>query len=488
MRNRLVITLCAVVSLLAGAGLLTFWLVRSLAPAAALNYTPWPLSPEPYTQADLDEALALRTEGYEAQSVAAFDRALADWTNEAAFHAREERIRRLLCSYEEDGPEAEFVLGTLAAAMGACSDRHYGGYCTQITPAYADAAAYTRSEDVFGDSYVVYEASASYTIRYQMPDESRLTVGERDRILTRYRQDGGRAVEGGGHDPCPEAGAETAGPVPVHPVDGAGGHPARRLLRLWPGGGRDPVRLSALSLKLIAIAAMVVDHIAFTFVPYGTPLWTVMDAAGKLTGPIMFYMAVEGFHHTRSIRRYLARLSVFAGVSYFPFLYFCAMGQPEQMDPLRLNVIYTILLGVLAVWVRRRPWPAPLRAVLLLLLACLSIPGDWGIWGFSIIVVLDFYYGDFRNQAFGYTLVVLFAVNTVSLLTGPAYDLLYLGGLSSPADYLLGVENLGMFLPLLLLRYYDGTRGTDRPWGKWLFYLFYPAHLLLLGLLAHILR
>ena len=187
MRNRLVITLCAVVSLLAGAGLLTFWLVRSLAPAAALNYTPWPLSPEPYTQADLDEALALRTEGYEAQSVAAFDRALADWTNEAAFHAREERIRRLLCSYEEDGPEAEFVLGTLAAAMGACSARHYSGYCTQITPAYTDAAAYTRSEDVFGDSYVVYEASASYTIRYQMPDESMLTVGERDRILTSYR-------------------------------------------------------------------------------------------------------------------------------------------------------------------------------------------------------------------------------------------------------------------------------------------------------------
>ena len=37
------------------------------------------------------------------------------------------------------------------------------------------------------------------------------------------------------------------------------------------------MRLSALSLKLIAIAAMVVDHVAFTFVPYGTPLWTVMD-------------------------------------------------------------------------------------------------------------------------------------------------------------------------------------------------------------------
>lgn len=119
------------------------------------------------------------------------------------------------------------------------------------------------------------------------------------------------------------------------------------------------MRLSALSLKLIAIAAMVVDHIAFTFVPYGTPLWTVMDAVGKLTGPIMFYMAVEGFHHTRSIRRYLARLAVFAGVSYFPFLYFCAMGQPEQMNPLRLNVIYTIFLGCWPSGCAAAPGPHP---------------------------------------------------------------------------------------------------------------------------------
>ena len=154
--------------LLAGAGLLTFWLVSLLAPAAALRLHTWPLSPEPYAQADLDEALALRTEGYEAQSVAAFDRALADWTNEAAFHAREERIRRLLCSYEEDGPEAEFVLGTLAAAMGPPAGTT-AATAHRVPPAYTDAAAYTRSEDVFGDSYVVYEASASYTIRYQMP-------------------------------------------------------------------------------------------------------------------------------------------------------------------------------------------------------------------------------------------------------------------------------------------------------------------------------
>ena len=188
MRNRLVITLCAVVSLLAGAGLLTFWLVRSLAPAAALNYTPWPLSPEPYTQADLDEALALRTEGYEAQSVAAFDRALADWTNEAAFHAREERIRRLLCSYEEDDlPRPNLSSVPWPPPWGPAPPGTTAATAHRLPRPMQMLPPIPGPEDVFGDSYVVYEASASYTIRYQMPDESRLTVGERDRILTSYR-------------------------------------------------------------------------------------------------------------------------------------------------------------------------------------------------------------------------------------------------------------------------------------------------------------
>ena len=52
MRNRLVITLCAVVSLLAGAGLLTLWLVRSLAPAAALINAPSPTELYPLSLQD----------------------------------------------------------------------------------------------------------------------------------------------------------------------------------------------------------------------------------------------------------------------------------------------------------------------------------------------------------------------------------------------------------------------------------------------------
>ena len=78
--------------------------------------------------------------------------------------------------------------------------------------------------------------------------------------------------------------------------------------------------------KYIAIAAMVIDHIAFAFVPDGTALAIVMHIIGRLTGPIMFFSAVEGYHHTRDLNRYLLRLAAFAAISWFPSLYFKSGG------------------------------------------------------------------------------------------------------------------------------------------------------------------
>ena len=80
--------------------------------------------------------------------------------------------------------------------------------------------------------------------------------------------------------------------------------------------------LSLNHLKAVAVAAMVIDHIAFAFVPDGTLLAILLHSIGKITGPTMFFAAVEGCHHTRNLNRYLLRLAVFALVSWFPFLYF----------------------------------------------------------------------------------------------------------------------------------------------------------------------
>ena len=189
------------------------------------------------------------------------------------------------------------------------------------------------------------------------------------------------------------------------------------------------------SLKYAAIAAMTVDHIAYAFVPNGTVLALVMHFFGRITGPVMFFSAVEGYHHTRNLNRYLFRLAAFAAISWFPFLYFRYGGDLSEMAFMRPNVIYTIFMGVLAIKIRRseRIRNPAIRASLILVLVILCVPADWGC-------------------------------------TGIMYS----------------AENLGAFLPVILLSQYNGRRGGGKL-SKWFFYLYYPTHLLLLGMLQAVL-
>ena len=82
--------------------------------------------------------------------------------------------------------------------------------------------------------------------------------------------------------------------------------------------------LSSNAIKLIAIAAMTVDHIAWAVFP-GYPkefLPLLMHIIGRITCPIMCYCIAEGYHYTRNIRKYTARLFVFALISHFCYIYF----------------------------------------------------------------------------------------------------------------------------------------------------------------------
>ena len=234
--------------------------------------------------------------------------------------------------------------------------------------------------------------------------------------------------------------------------------------------------LSLNHLKAVAVAAMVIDHIAFAFVPDGTLLAILLHSIGKITGPTMFFAAVEGCHHTRNLNRYLLRLAVFALVSWFPFLYFHFGGDLAAIQLMRPNVIYTIFLGVLAVRIRRSPrlcsaW----KVLLILLLFILSVPADWGYTGVVIILVFDYYYGSWKHQAFAYCMVVMLDMGVLSLLIHPFFGLFYDHVFQIDWElYAYSVEYVGAFLPLLLLSRYTGRHGTSGGFSKWFFYMFYP--------------
>lgn len=242
------------------------------------------------------------------------------------------------------------------------------------------------------------------------------------------------------------------------------------------------------NLKYIAIIAMAIDHIAYAFVPDGSMLSIVMHFIGKITGPIMFFSAVEGYHHTKNINKYILRLGVFTLISWFPFVYFIYGGVLAEINFIKPNVIYTILLGVMAIRIRRELKNPFIKTVLVLCLIILCIPADWGTLGIIIIIVFDYFYGNFKNQAFGYCMIVLLDVGVLSMITYPFFSLIYEHIFYIDDEYfMMSLENIGMFIPIILLYFYNGQKGKSGKFSKWFFYIFYPLHLLILGLIQSIL-
>ena len=224
--------------------------------------------------------------------------------------------------------------------------------------------------------------------------------------------------------------------------------------------------LSGAVLKWIAVVTMFIDHAAVVLIEGS---WTAgiravsysqylfLRGVGRLAFPIYCFLLVEGFLHTRDIRRYLLRLLVFGLISELPFnLAF----RSSLFSTSYQNVYFTLFLGLLAVWAYAqvvKKLPAPRWAgVLLGLLAAAPwvvaaelLNTDYGLWGSGLILVMYLlrHFPLWRDLS---SALVLYQ--------------------SSP------LEVVG-YLDFLLFHFYNGQRGRQ---PKYFFYLFYPCHLLLL--------
>lgn len=251
------------------------------------------------------------------------------------------------------------------------------------------------------------------------------------------------------------------------------------------------IALNRGQLKLLAIVAMVIDHIAWAFVPLSTPLGQVMHFFGRLTGPMMAYFLAEGYLHTRNVKRYAARLGIFALLSWGPFCYFETGLSPVSLTvghaaggyshlyisfldctliirPM-FGVLYTLFLGLLALWLwDKGRCPVWCKLLSVAVLCLLSFWGDWKILG-VLYPLCFFLFRDSPKVKWTLFCLLTFAVQLPNVLR------------SSPVYWLF---QIGIFLvPPLLQFFYNGEPGSKHPAQKWFFYVFYPAHLLLLALL-----
>ena len=228
--------------------------------------------------------------------------------------------------------------------------------------------------------------------------------------------------------------------------------------------------LNGSELKYIAIFAMLLDHIAWLFIPSDTALAIGLHFIGRTTAPIMCFFISEGYHYTRNIRRYFIRMAVFAVISHFAYAFcfrgsFFAAGQE--------SVIATLTFCLLAVHVYNSTKISnAFKLPIILLIAHFAKYCDWGAFAVIFTLVFEISRGSKKRQLLAYSLTALLYVlpNIKQLINGSE------GAVTS-------IYKVGVFLPILLLALYNGERGGGK-FSKWLFYVFYPAHMILLGYIS----
>lgn len=237
------------------------------------------------------------------------------------------------------------------------------------------------------------------------------------------------------------------------------------------------------TLKIIAIILMAFDHIGATFIEHGVlsnvthienlnnkisliishsewESWIILDLClrliGRLAFPIFCFLLVEGFLHTSNIKKYMLRVFSFAFLAEIPFnlavnnsvLYF------EKN-----NTLFTLLIGLVVLYFYRffgdsmKDKFKKATVVILGMLAAVLFHTDYSFFGVGFIFLL--YY--FRNHKKMRTIIGVICSSCE--LTAP--------------------------LSFLFINSYNGKRGRDL---KYLFYIFYPLHLLIIDLVFRIVQ
>lgn len=204
--------------------------------------------------------------------------------------------------------------------------------------------------------------------------------------------------------------------------------------------------LSASALRLTALFTMLVDHMGMILFPWAG--W--MRWVGRLSFPIFAFQIAEGYHHTHNFRRYCLRLLAFGLISEIPFNLMVSGGILYLGHQ---NVMFTLLLGLLAIHFCEQKKYLPL---MLVLLAGKLLGTDYGTLG--VATVLAFH---------------LFRESLIPLVISQAVIHGFCFG---------GVQTFAL-AALIPIRLYNRQKGRGGKALQMASYLFYPIHMLILSVI-----
>lgn len=187
----------------------------------------------------------------------------------------------------------------------------------------------------------------------------------------------------------------------------------------------------------------------------------ILNVIGRIAFPIFAFTLNEGYVHTRSLKKYLLRLFIFAVSIQMPSILF---GYDYPM-----NIFFTLFLGLLSIYIfNLKKMNVILKIILIgfILFFSRKFKLDYGIYG--ILVIINF--NIFRNNKFK-ILMNFLVLNIYNVIFPKVFDL--------PDTQLFSL------ISLVFIFMYNGEKGRSM---KYFFYLFYPIHFFILEVIKFILE
>ena len=232
--------------------------------------------------------------------------------------------------------------------------------------------------------------------------------------------------------------------------------------------------LSSAALHILAMGLMLCDHLWATVIPGND--W--LTCLGRLAFPIFAFLIVEGYFHTRNLKKYALRLLLLAVLSEIPFN---LMYSSRLFNPFHQNVIWTLLMGLLGIHLNELARRSPIRWLRIVTPALTALLGvllgtvafvDYN--GAGVLTVLVFYF--FRKRKWWCLLMQLAALYYLNaeVLSGLYYHITLFGH-----HFELVRQSLAV-LALVPIWLYRGRQGCHSRLFRTACYGFYPIHMLIL--------
>ena len=230
-------------------------------------------------------------------------------------------------------------------------------------------------------------------------------------------------------------------------------------------------------LHIIAMIFMLCDHMWGTIVSGND--W--LTCIGRLAFPIFAFLTVEGYFHTKNFKKYMQRLLIFALITEIPFN--LAIGG-NFLYPFHQNVLWTFLIALTAIYFlekikNKKIWLKILLGILIIIFSSvLGLLTMVDYYHYGILTVLIFYF--FRGKKWwNYLgqLICLWYIN-VEMMGGMYYEINLLGKIVE-----ISQQGLALFA-LIPIWLYKGQQGPYNKTIKYIYYAFYPVHLLILAIIG----